>query len=867
VCEGEGTRPSGPAFGCERSYLSMPSTVNGIGTTYYGKKNLHTRTGVCEHCKRPVELRSYETRLWFVVFFIPAIPLGRYQILDQCPACAWHRAARIGEWERTRERAIQEAGERLAEDPRNPQAAMELHGALVGFQRVDEAARLAEVMGAEFAENAGVQFCLGGWHEEEKRPAEADACFERALALEPENRSFRSAVAIGWIRKGELAPARELLSFMETTEQEREPAILRLLADAYEARHEHGDALHFYQLAMGAAPGLAQDERFRKQVAVAEKALGGPETILPKAPRRLGRRLVLAAVPVGALAIAIIWNYYAASHQKLHIVNGLRVGVTVSVDGGGGIGVGAKSHTMATVGEGRHRAVIGKEHGDEESVAFEVANSLEQRIRGDSAFVLNVAGAATLVREEAVYSARPQAGGVAPRRFYFGEPFMTFHGIDYAFGEFPKSVRSKSGPTRKTRLFVAEAEPAVLFELFPAETPVERRMAFAEHQLRLNPEDEGLLSHYYVVGAGEGRLERCREFLEKGVLSQAASVAWHRRYQDACRLTGQGAKLLPLYGKMLAERPGDSGLLYLKGRLLPRISQSLPLYEQAIAAERTNAYPWLAKGYCLASRGGFAEARKCLAEAQRLKPGLRELGPILLDVRVALMEFAPLEGELRDELRRAPLSPSSQVSLLRVLVAGGKIDEARKAHEEYTRVARATAPRVAEELAAQSLIALCYLTDEMSLFATAAGAMRDRMPGQSLVAQFELGRLEEVEKLLAADRGLTIRHLPLLLSLAWQQKGEASKARSWLRKAIETLAGGTDEERMMADLLGKGESLSPGEVDDVLAPLDVKAVLLAVLAQTCPTRRAELLARAEQLNIFGYFPYRFLERIIDEMKR
>ena len=55
----------------------MPSTVNGIGTWYYGKDNLVTRNDRCEFCGNYGELKSYDTTLYFVVVFIPLIPLGR----------------------------------------------------------------------------------------------------------------------------------------------------------------------------------------------------------------------------------------------------------------------------------------------------------------------------------------------------------------------------------------------------------------------------------------------------------------------------------------------------------------------------------------------------------------------------------------------------------------------------------------------------------------------------------------------------------------------------------------------------------------------------------------------------------------------
>ena len=59
----------------------MPYTVNGIGTTYYGKKNLKSYQGRCEFCKRDGATQEYETIHWFVVVYVPIIPLGRKQIL------------------------------------------------------------------------------------------------------------------------------------------------------------------------------------------------------------------------------------------------------------------------------------------------------------------------------------------------------------------------------------------------------------------------------------------------------------------------------------------------------------------------------------------------------------------------------------------------------------------------------------------------------------------------------------------------------------------------------------------------------------------------------------------------------------------
>ena len=77
----------------------MPSTVNGIGTHYYGKSNVKNREGVCRHCNSQTTLMSYDTRLYIVVFFIPVWPLARKRIVDQCPRCTWHHAIDARQWE------------------------------------------------------------------------------------------------------------------------------------------------------------------------------------------------------------------------------------------------------------------------------------------------------------------------------------------------------------------------------------------------------------------------------------------------------------------------------------------------------------------------------------------------------------------------------------------------------------------------------------------------------------------------------------------------------------------------------------------------------------------------------------------------
>ena len=102
----------------------MPATVNGIGTHYWGKKNLASRNGVCEFCRHQVALSSYDTRLWFVVLFLPFIPLGRKRIIDQCSRCSRHRVANADAYEKARAAQTAASLEQFHRDP-SPKTALE----------------------------------------------------------------------------------------------------------------------------------------------------------------------------------------------------------------------------------------------------------------------------------------------------------------------------------------------------------------------------------------------------------------------------------------------------------------------------------------------------------------------------------------------------------------------------------------------------------------------------------------------------------------------------------------------------------------------------------------------------------------------
>src|SRR4030095_14096392 len=84
----------------------MPYVVNGIGTWHYGRSRVHELKGQCAACGNYGPLASFDTTLYFVVFFVPLIPLGKKRILEQCGACQRHRYMKLADWEKAKGRVL-----------------------------------------------------------------------------------------------------------------------------------------------------------------------------------------------------------------------------------------------------------------------------------------------------------------------------------------------------------------------------------------------------------------------------------------------------------------------------------------------------------------------------------------------------------------------------------------------------------------------------------------------------------------------------------------------------------------------------------------------------------------------------------------
>jgi tetratricopeptide (TPR) repeat protein len=844
----------------------MPVTLNGIGTRYYGRHNLTSHPGVCAHCGHNIPLSSYDTRLWFVILFIPVVPLGRKRILDQCPRCTRHRVLPLAEWDRVKGENIAEQTALMKARPDDPVVAMKLHAALEAFGQTAEASQLADLLKERFRDSAPVQSYLGSSLVRQGRSREASACFQRALELDPNQLEAKIQIGLERAGQGNLEEARGLLQFLEAPDNRDGMGALYSLGLAYQRANRHREALELFALVGERLPALAQDKGFRKAVKQSEAALGQKESHLP--PRRRNWKPVLLIGGTSAVVLAglLISNYYMARHRKVYIVSGLSQPVTVEVPGVAAVTVMARVPVRMEVPEGRHEAVV--TGATNQTVPFTVEPGFSDRWSDQKVHVINVAGSALLLAEETFYT--PKTGVSTPPgrgdfQLHFGEPFLVVPAIDYVFAAFPSSINVESSASyvRKRRLdLVRTPFPDVFYSMVNLQRYTEA-MRLAEWDLTFHPEESDLLPNYLGTARLAGREDQARAFLAQGTRRRPIDIQWHRVYQES-RRTDTPA-LVAEYDGLVKSEPENSALLYLRGRLSPSCRESASFYERAIRAGLSNAFAHYALGLVRASQGRWSEARLALARACEIRPADEQFQTAWFESRLALKDYAALERDLGQRLGKQPLNFYDNIRLADIYAAEGKNRELSDLIKNLGAKIRARFPDSALELLAPLNARADYSMGSFEPIVSTAARMGSAFPhSMHFEALVELGKLDDAVKLYPLDgeqAGDAFHYLAA--SLAFQRAGRPEPARAWQERALKLFNEGSAEHRLAGRMLGASKPPSKEALEDLALLPSSKALFCAALGLKFPGQKTAFFARARVLNVTRNYPFHLVNRITE----
>jgi Flp pilus assembly protein TadD len=849
----------------------MPSTVNGCGTHYYGKKNLQKRPGPCPHCGRAGELSSYDTRVYVVFLFIPIFPLKRMRIIDYCSSCTRHYAMEADKWETAKQLEVSGALEKFRANP-TPEAAIEAHQQMMNFHQLAEATEFRRTMREKYPDNAKVHAYLGAALEHFGQLEEANAAYARALALRADLPEARVGVACGHIRAGNLDAARTLLDFLEKPGAAQlyslEP--LDTLARAFQGATRHEDALALFAQIQRELPKLGEEKWFRALVAKSEKAAGRRESQLPKlkfslkrlfAPGQAStaRTLILLGV-IAALVLLgfVIANEYIRRHRTLHIVNGYPQPASVEI---AGVGQFDRLRGVQEVAlpEGRYHAVIRQPVAQE--LDFEVRSDYWSRWFSDPAWVLNLGGEAILIRSQVTYSRNP---GPPVVTFHFGTPFEKFTRVTHPFTELPESLRLKSSETRiLVDLQWHQGTAADILGFLSKNQRADDALNFAERWLRLHAEDEHLLRLYLSVAARHHQTNRSDVFLRAGLAARPVRIEWHRAYQAGRQNPAQSAALVSEYDELLRAEPTNSALLYLRGRIDGNRARACDYFQRATQADAANPYPAFALGYDRMVAGDWAGARPLFARAVELRPDDASFEHWLTLARFALGEAAQIEGETRKQLTQDPAEVTLAVRLVDALVALGRRDQVMDACNAFERACGVKYGADGNSVANAVRCHALYALGDFAGLEKAAAAEKVLVAGTVLIqAMIEQGRLADVVKALLPEED-DEDYRPVLalgLSVAFRQAGDTAAADRWLEQARKRLAAGNEDSAAAATFLGRAAAPPLAEAQSIVLPPQQKAVYLAALIVKHPEARADLAPLARRLNVELSFPHHLVQR-------
>jgi tetratricopeptide (TPR) repeat protein len=853
----------------------MPHTINGIGTRYVGQRNVHTRAGVCPHCHRSLSLLSYDTRLWFVVVFIPIIPLGRKRIIDYCPACRRHYVANWQKWETARQLDISAALEKYRADP-TPEKAIEVHRMLLTYGQAAEAADFQKMVAEKFADNAKVQAYLGQALTQFGRGAEAGPFFARALELRPDMPEARMGVADAEIRAGRLDEARRLLDFLEKpgASQLHPLASLERLAKAYQARGRHQEALTLFRRLLDELPAVGQHPGFRKMVQVSEKALQTETSILPKAKfslrRFLGRdyggsRLAVSRgllITLGGAALVIvaglaIANEHIRRHRTLYVVNALGGPVQLELAGMAPVPL-KRGVSEVPLAEGHYEGRLSG--AVQEPVVLDIRCGYFHRWFDKRAWVLNPGEAAILSVENAIYSSdhRPST-----MNYYFGHTVEVFPSITHPFTDLPTSVevQSSSDVRTLTRLDWYTGTPRDAFYALDEARRTKEALRLAEWDLTMDPDDKAMLLDYAEHLKRIEDVARGEAYLRQGLTNRPVRVEWHRTYQELARLNGGQENLVRDYDTMLRAEPDNSSLLYLRGRLCEHIADGSEYFEKSRRADTNNPYPLYALAYNLANAGDWESARSLLDRVIGLRPDDVQFQGEWRTVCMALGDLQSPEKLFRQRLKTAPTDYASALALCETLAAGGRRADCELVARQFAEAVDARDPDSGTELETILREQYLYALGDFPGVETAAKA--DQREGTAKLAMFwvriEQNRFNDPGESYSTN---DVREPVALMAicLASRLAGRTADEGQWRSALVAALRENRGEYARAADLLDGTVPTTEAALGDIAIPARMKAALAANLALIHPEMKDTLNAIARKFNVDRAFPYYLLRR-------
>jgi tetratricopeptide (TPR) repeat protein len=851
----------------------MPTTINGVGTHYYGKSNRSSRQGTCHSCGRAVTLESYDTRLWFVVIFIPIIPLGRKRITDKCPTCSRHFVAPLGQWEDERQLTTSGTLAEFTAHP-TPENAERHHRGLLQFQQYEEADAFRKEALKHFSESALLHTYFAQGQLQMGKLVEARLLFEKALELNRELTAAREGMALLKIHSGKLEEATQLTEHLRVpgAAQLHDISLLEKLALAWQKNGHHSEALEEFGVLLRELPSLKEHRGFRKMVRVSEKALkrSSDESLLPKisfSPAWLWQQYRTACL-VTVLAVfgtvgSLIHNNHLAGHAPLHVVNAYPTEVNLSIDGGTVISL-HPGHTKLSIPEGVHK--IGVSGAITESIHADIQRGFFERWNSNDVWVLNPGGRAIVMEQVIYYTTGKFEPPESMPAFFTGQRLQRRHNIDYPFVEPPKEqqVPERESYVTRTALRLRPGGVYDVVELLTSNGQVDAALQFCEQGIIDGTASDDLLAAYADIAKDDKTRPRIRRTLQAQLRKRPVQVALHRQWQILESTDDRAnSELLAEYEALSKAAPGDAALLYLRARIEPDFARQSDMLKKCTELANAPAWAWYARGMDHAMAGDWKTALPMLEKAAVLEPASSQFLEKLHDAQRSLGIWEPLLKDLQTDARLQPQNFGFHLALVEAHSLKG--DE-----KTASRVAANYKLRIQPlENSSQTVQEFDLLTSELlgqtepalKLAASAeSSAATAELVSSALVTARRWSDLDALIKKQPTGEGVGNDPLFLLAAaLGAHLDKQPVFATAWEAQAVEHIKTIDDEKGTITAALKSSTPPAPASLQLTGIQPHRRAVIWAWLAQKHPSLSSAYAALARAFNYRGYFPHRVVK--------
>ncbi len=844
----------------------MPYTLNGIGSWYYGKKNEHTRQGICEFCGKSTQLRSYDTTKFFVFVFIPIIPLGEKRVIDECSCCKKHRVISLKEWENHLKGTIDSLHSKWLQDPNNVEAATELLQSIAYFRDTDRLSSISRDIRMHCSYNAEIMNQLGLVHSFFNQFEEAEAAFNASLSIK-QDRDVGENLAEALMKNLKPDKAKPYLNHINQERLSNKLYYIFLLVESFQFIGDHRSALQVIEECENAFPEYKNDKTLRTYRKKSQRNYDSSRSVKgklisaksnnkkPVALPFILPKIIFPALIVIGLMIYIINAFLLGFSREVYLVNGLNQPYSIEVNGDK-FNLAPMSRQAIKLPEGTLKVDILDLNSDEQNLTVNIKTPFWTRPVNKPIFVINPDKVAVFLWQETQYTVEEidSANYKPPYRYYAGQHFYKLDSVDYLFEEFPETIMMEEGSKKIKSQFIQLNESELTSYYADILNTLDSGDILSYTKARLNYEPDNEINIYTYLNYSDK--DSAIAHLKTRLDERPILINWHRAYQDYMESYDPSHDLEGAYSSYLENEKDNKALYYLLSRISENPKDSEKLLLKSIDGNDPCPFGYHGLAYQMLSDGNYEKALLYAQKAVEALPDQSSFNSVLKDAMLAQGKYDLLLQENKSQQLSNPYDGKLIAEEILLHMAQNDSTSAQNSISTYlTRIGSADG-ELMQTWSSYLNGVLAYCSNDTSAYgASVEGLGTPQFDFESALINGEFDKASQI----ATENHFDGSYF-LLLYLAQDNPDSASQ---YLNHAIDAYRSGDATSRLLADYLSGTKEFVLDEVTSIVILPDSKRIVMAALGKINPTYQKELFTFAKKLNYDRIFPYHLISKIVE----